>query len=704
MRIAFRRANPRSRNESVLLCVDVLGEPTQCLLFDAGDGVTLDDLLADDDVFLGTCLSHAHSDHYDTLEDVRAVACRRENADPTVYTSPDTAAVLGDVLDVAAAQRSGETDSERSGSAGDAGRDRSTGDDERDRSTADAVRAVDGWTRLSEWIELRPVPAGHAPGAVGFLVRISDGDDERLCLVTGDWTLRDAGGTPGLPVEELPQVDALFLTTATATGVSETLTDVVATTLERASAGAPTLVTANGLTGAHLARLLDRAANGFGLQVPVRVVGHTARLYRQLYGAGATATDGGSEVIGDGSDPGGVETAAPADSAVECVPVFDSPGMCLGPGEITVAGPDVPTEQSSGTLFDTLANNPNACVYQVIGSGGTPRDDADCTLHSTELANHPAPAALEAVVDKLAPRHTVIVHERGASGKYNYLDSMVWAGDSDELFELYDGHSWQMPPWTTQSVLRTEDNEGYQGVVPTLPSPRGGRVDLEHEGLDLDALSERLHASYDPDPERTTESGSSDTETAVATDAGRSRSTDTAPTGADVSDAAETDSSGSTETDTHGDARDDTSETVSASEQRVAVSQVAVGFAERVAAQRGESVETVVTDAVGAYLRALLSGAADGTAQEAIVLDATVSDGFRAALGAEADTDGSTLVEMVVGSALAPDSAGETLPLPNGGLTGGGIDAVVDNDSFELDTPAAVVEAAVCWDAADSDG
>jgi putative mRNA 3-end processing factor len=118
-------------------------------------------------------------------------------------------------------------------------------------------------------------------------VRISDGDDERLCLVTGDWTLRDAGGTPGLPVEELPQVDALFLTTATATGVSETLTDVVATTLERASAGAPTLVTANGLTGAHLARLLDRAANGFGIQVPVRVVGHTARLYRQLYGAGA---------------------------------------------------------------------------------------------------------------------------------------------------------------------------------------------------------------------------------------------------------------------------------------------------------------------------------------------------------------------------------------------------------------------------------
>lgn len=727
MRIAFRQANPRSHNESVLLCVDVLGEPTQCLLFDAGDGVALDDLLADDDAFLGACLSHAHSDHYDTLDDVRAVARRRENADPTVYTSPDTAAVLGDVLDIAAAQRSGETDSERSGSAGDVGRDGPAGDDERDRSTAGAVRAVDDWTRLSEWIELRPVPAGHAPGAVGFLVRISDGDDERLCLVTGDWTLRDAGGTPGLPVEELPQVDVLFLTTATATGVSETLTDVVATTLERASAGAPTLVTANGLTGAHLARLLDRAANGFGIQVPVRVVGHTARLYRQLYGAGATATDGGSEVIGDGSDPGGVETAAPTDSAVECVPVFDSPGTCLGPGEITVAGPDVPTEQSSGTLFDTLANNPNACVYQVIGSGRTPRDDADCTLHSAELANHPAPATLETVVDELAPRHTVIVHERGASGKYNYLDSMVWAGDSDELFELYDGHSWQMPPWTTQSVLRTDDSEGYQGVVPTLPSPRGGRVDLEREGLDLDALSERLHASYDPDLGRTAESGSSDTETAVATDAGRSRSTDTALTGADVSDSAETDSSGSTgtdssdstgtdtsdstgtdtsdstEIDTHSDARDDTSETVSASERRVAVSPVAVGLAERVAAQRGESVETVVTDAVGAYLRALLSGAADGTAQEAIVLDATVSDGFRTALGAEGDTDGSTLVETVVGSALAPDSVGETLPLPNRGLTGGGIDAVVDNDSFELDTPAAVVEAAVCWDAADSD-
>ena len=685
MRIAFQRANPRSHNESFLLRVDSLGEPTQCLLFDAGRGVDLDELLDDDDAFLGTCLSHAHSDHYDALGAVQGAARRRENADSTVYTGPDTAAVLGDVLEVAATERS-------DGHGGG-----------RDGVTAEAVQAVDDWTRLSESIEIRPVPAGHAPGAAGFLVRIGDGSDERLCLVTGDWTLRDAGGTPGLPVEDLPQVDVLFLTTATATDVPETLTDVVGTTLERASAGAPTLVTANGLTGAHLARLLDRAASGFDLQVPVRVVGHTARLYQELYGtSGATATDGGSEALADGSPTDAVETAT--DSAVECVPVFDSPGTCLGPGEITVAGPDVPTEQSSGTLFDTLASNPNACVYQVIGSGRTPREDADCTLHATELANHPATPALETVVDALAPRHTVVVHERGASGKYNYLDSMVWAGDNDEVFELYDGHSWQMPPWTHQSVLRTDATDGYQGTIPeTLPSPRGGRVDLVREGVDIEALSDRLHTSYDPD--RASGRGSTSTDTSVEDDLPVDETTDVDG----VTDADEaTDADGVSDTDgiSNTDAKraPDTHASAAAGSRRVPVSPVAAGLAQQAAARRGESVDTVVVEAVEEYLRALLGGAADGTDQEAIALDATVSDGLRAALaGPDADTDASAVVESVLGSALAPDAVGETLPLPTEGFVTSGIEAVVDNPEYELDSPGAVVEAAICRHAAQPD-
>jgi len=716
VRIAFQRANPRSHNESLLLRVDSLGEPTQCLLFDAGRGVDLDELLGDDDVFLGTCLSHAHSDHYDALDAVQAAARRRENADPTVYTGTDTAAILDDVLDVAATERS---DGHGEG---------------RDEPTGEAVRAVDGWLRLSELVELRPVAAGHAPGAAGFLVRIDDGSDERLCLVTGDWTLRDAGGTPGLPVEELPQVDVLFLTTATATGVPETFTDVVGTALERASAGAPTLVTANGLTGAHLARLLDRAADGFDLQVPVRAVGHTARLYEQLYGPrGATATDGGSETLGD-APPDGVETARPTDSGVACVPVFDGPGTCLGPGEITVAGPDVPTEQSSGTLFETLANNPNACVYQVIGSGRTPREDADCTLYTTELANHPPPAALETLVDTLAPRHTVIAHERGASGKYNYLDSMVWAGDNDEVFELYDGHSWQMPPWTHQSVLRTDATDGYQGTVPeTLPAPRGGRVDLPREGVDVEALSDRLHTSYDPD--RVSDTGSTgasvddptaegspevdglaDTDGADDDGAARDENVGSVDEPGDRVDTAsetveervDTDERGESQTHgpsqahehesgTHEPRQSGTHERAATAAEHTSVSPVAVGLARQAAARRGVSVETAVTEAVEGYLESLLRGTADGTNQEAVALDATVSDGLRAALaGPETDTDPSAVVETVLGTALAPDTTGETLPLPDAGFVGDGVAAVVDNPEFELDTPGAVVEAAIC--------
>jgi hypothetical protein len=131
---------------------------------------------------------------------------------------------------------------------------------------------------------------------------------------------------------------------------------------------------------------------------------------------------------------------------------------------------------------------------------------------------------------------------------------------------------------------------------------------------------------------------------------------------------------------------------------------VAAGLAQQAAARRGESVETVVVEAVEEYLRALLGGEADGTDQEAIALDASVSDGLRAALaGPAADADASAFVESVLGSALAPDAVGETLPLPTAGFVTSGVEAVVDNPEYELDTAGAVVEAAVCRHAARSE-
>ena len=718
MRIAFQRATADRRNESFLLRVDVLGEPTQCLLFDAGPGVDVDDLLEEDDEFCGTCLTHAHSDHYTSLQSVQASARQRRDAEATVYTGPDTAAVLGDVLDVAARQTEdgeGPTDTtdppgEGTGSAGE------TDDDALEGATSGTVRSIDDWTVVSEGIEIRPVPAGHAPGAAGFLVRVADGDDERMCLVTGDWTLRDAGGTPGLPVDTLPQVDVLFLTTATATGVEDTLTDVVATTLERAVAGAPTLVTANGLAGAHLARLLDTAGRGFDLGVPVRVVGHTARLYDQLYdgtaddgGTRRPATDGGSEATASGTP------AAPSapDSAVECRPVFDSPGACLDPGVVTVAGPDVPTEQSSGKLFDALSGNPNACVYQVIGSGRSPVGDADCTLYSEELANHPEADALETVVDAVDPRHTVVLHERDASGRYNYLDSMVWAGDSDEIHELYDGHTWQMPPWTRQSFLFTDDDEGYQGTVPDdLPRARTRSVDLAGEGIDVDGVSERLHARYDDDraagvAAETTETTTTGTTTQTDPVTATAESTESTPTEADTETESETtettggttevtETTEETETTTAAETTDSDDESV----RHVAVGPVAAGLAARVAADRDASLRTVVDEAAASYLRALLAGDADGTPAEAVGLDATVSDGLRRALAA-VDSEGtaSTVDDQIataLGTALAPGDVDERLPLSRDSFAAGGVDAVVDNPEFELDSPAGVVEAALC--------
>ncbi|ERH13840.1 MAG: hypothetical protein J07HB67_00093 [halophilic archaeon J07HB67] len=125
------------------------------------------------------------------------------------------------------------------------------------------------------------------------------------------------------------------------------------------------------------------------------------------------------------------------------------------------------------------------------------------------------------------------------------------------------------------------------------------------------------------------------------------------------------------------------------------MSPVVVGVVERTASRRGVSPETVVTEAAEAYLEALLGGDADGASREAVTLEATVSDGLRDLLGG-ADTDASTLVETALGTGLAPGSVGDTLPVPSGGFAAAGVAAVVDNPAFELDTPGAVVEAAVC--------
>lgn len=160
----------------------------------------------------------------------------------------------------------------------------------------------------------------------------------------------------------------LFLPAATNETFGESLTEALGTTLEHAHGGAPTLVTTSGLVGAQFAYLLSALVEEYELGVPIRVVGQVAKLYERL----------------DYDCP-----------RVEQISHFTDPRTCLDPGVITIAGPDVPRERSSGRLFGILRDNPNACVVQLVGSGETPMTEGRCTIHGYELVNHPSRQTLE---------------------------------------------------------------------------------------------------------------------------------------------------------------------------------------------------------------------------------------------------------------------------------------------------------------------
>nr|WP_231751210.1 MBL fold metallo-hydrolase [Halogeometricum sp. CBA1124] len=334
-----------------------------CLLVDAGADVSPDRLLGPEDRLVGVCLTHAHLDHYRSLP-----TCLDE--DVPVYASPATTAMAGDVLDVA---------SERH--------------DVTDRGVADALVGVDGWTTVCPGVRLHPLPAGHAPGAVGFLVRFDDGDDHHDVVVTGDFTHTDCAGAPGFQTDLATDVELLFLTAATASDPGDALTDALGDALERATAGGRTLVTAGALVGVHVATLVAAANAELDVSVPVRLVGQTAKLY---------------DALGYDHD------------AVETVPVFDDPRTCLTPGTVTIAGPEVPVDDSSERLYGELKDDADAALVQLVTSGSPPVQTGGCVSTHYELSMHPTESGLRSVVTDLEPIQTVLTHCRGTD-EYNDL-------------------------------------------------------------------------------------------------------------------------------------------------------------------------------------------------------------------------------------------------------------------------------------------
>lgn len=440
----YQHANPDSGNESVLLRFGYRGrDGDACLLVDAGEGVDTSELLRPEDQLVGVCLTHAHFDHYNAL------SAAIDDEIP-LFASPDTAAMLNGVMEVAAAEQG----IQRSG------------------IVADALVEVDDWTDVCPGVELHPLPAGHAPGAVGFLVRFSDGEETHDIVITGDFTLTDCAGYPGFDPELAADVECLFLTAATADDSTGTLTEALADTVAAPLSDGRCLVTCGALTGVHIGRLLAAVNHELGTDIPIRLVGQAAKLY---------------------------DTLEMEHDEIETVTVFEDPYSCLTPGTVTIAGPDVPNADSSGRLFTALEQDATATVVQLISGGGQPVTRGGCTTHGYALSMHPTEDTLRDLVEALEPTQTVITHYHGQTPRFNDLPSCVRAPGDGAEYSLYEEGNWVRPEW--MSSVREADTAGANrlgnvaNVFNELPLPDMGRVPmptLADEGIDREVIEERI--------------------------------------------------------------------------------------------------------------------------------------------------------------------------------------------------------------------
>ena len=474
MKVSYHHANPYAGNESILLKFDdeTTNGQTACVLVDSGPDVDVDTLLdEDDDEYLtAVLLTHAHRDHY------RSIATNLRDAAP-IYTSEATAGILDSVL------------SEAQQYASDG-----LGDTE---AVLDALEPVSGWVSPVSGLRIAPVPAGHTPGAVGFLFQFetdvaadADGDSSgeraatRTILATGDWTRQRAAGYPGIDTALPVDVGAVFLTGATNDSYAMSLTDSVGTICQRAFTGSSVLVSASGLTGVRYAYVVGHLSEHLERPLSVVLVGQAAKLYDDL----------GYEVPN-----------------VESIPTFNDPTELLAPEQVTIAGPEVPTEGSSARLFAEIRENPSATLVQVAASDDTPVLSASCTVYDFEVIAHPTEETVDTVVEQLNPTQVVITHQRRREGrrykdKYN---AFVWAtGDTDE-YTIFEQGEWIAPPWMTaegREYVHRANNASVRtwlgsGVADddTIPLPTCDRfdenVDLASEGLDMDALEEQLRVS-----------------------------------------------------------------------------------------------------------------------------------------------------------------------------------------------------------------
>ncbi|SER36156.1 MBL fold metallo-hydrolase [Natrinema salaciae] len=486
MRVSYQNTNIRGGNESTLLRFTTDDGTRACILVDAGDGVELDSLLAADEYLNAILLTHAHIDHYRTL--ARNV---RHNA--PIYASPATATALEHALP-------------------EARKDNDVGDVS---DALDALEPIDDWTSILHDLEVRPVSAGHTPGAAGFVVRfrdetVADGllNGERHLLVTGDFTTRPCAGFPGLDPTFPFDIDAVLLNVSTDESYPTALNESLETVLERAYAGSRVVVATSSLTGVHYAVLLGRITAELDRSLPITLVGQAAKLYNALE-----------------FDVPGVETRA----------VFDGTAEVLEEGRVTIAGPETPARGSASRLLDAIEDDPAGVFVQLATGDAAAISDVRCTTQHVELRNHPSLETIDEFVGDLAPMHVVVKHATGdALNRFQrrFDHCFVWGTNDDDIHRLYEAGEWRAPGWITDTTATRIRKRRWETVQRqsfasdgTVPSVRRDSVDLEAEGVDIEAL-ENAFARAPTDPYADSVPTDDATVTETGTDRSRERADD----------------------------------------------------------------------------------------------------------------------------------------------------------------------------------
>lgn len=447
MNVSFQNANPSSGRESYYLGFrDRVDDATACVLVDSGANVSTARDLGGEEYLSAILLTHAHLDHYETLAD-------NVTDGAPILTSPSTAAAIETI----------HTEAEDNYGLGDT------------ESVLEAIEPIRGWYDLRDDLSVHPVPAGHAPGAVGFLVRFLDAGTAHHLLVTGDFTRTAAGGYPPLPTEFPVDIDALFVNGAV--DAERTAPAIVERAIERAQAGSTVLLTTGGLSGVEYAYRLGHAIDAGGASIPVTVVGQIAKLYADL------------------------EYDVPN---VEAIPTFEDPESVMRAGGICLAGPEVPIDGSAKRLFGEIRDDPGGTLLQVTSADEPTVTDGRCTVYEFEHTSHPTIEEIDAVVESLVPIQTVVQHGNRRQFKDRFEFTFTWVDATTETHELYDNGRWQRPPWVSKTVeerIRQQyrKRRGYRigdifGEEPTdRPElPEIGRlpaVDLEAEGIDREAIA-----------------------------------------------------------------------------------------------------------------------------------------------------------------------------------------------------------------------